>query len=184
MVEHIRQIKDLVKRSGLINADIERRNIGLFSYVDESGTKKELPFILDWGAVMWPHSSRGGISQTTPYISQQFIDNWAKMPELAPWREAQKHFATKVQNVLTGDEIKKLYRTTTGNDEYVPSEDKGLIANSLDRLGLYPQEFGALSFAAVEAIMNSTEERDYYSLLRDLVKMHDRSLSPDINSGR
>lgn len=165
--QHEQKLIELIEKSGLevlvsdyFGKDIRKENIGLYSYTNDAGEKIEIPFILDWGAVLWPNGKK-----TSEEELKEWQERWNNMQELESWREAQRHMAKQgVQNVLTYDQLLNLYDF---------SEDT-LQVEAFTKHGLYPNELGELSRIAIQMAMEDNRN-EYSSCLRQLIESSNRS---------
>ena len=200
--EHVLQLSTLIKKSGLRpllggqGEDIRKDNVGLYTYINKEGEQVTLPMILDWGSVLWPGESKNGQNTPSPEKIAEFLQKWAEMPELAPWREAQETFPKQAQNVYKDEQLSNLPPQMT------------LVKAMRD--GLYPQEISVLSKIAVDVTLMESDallelskasphqndmlgiltqvaanaalkgNSDYHQLLRILVQQYDKSQSPDM----
>ena len=171
--------------------EIRPYNIGIYTYIDESGKTESVAMILDWGAVSWP-------PRITPEEKEAMIRQWESDPAFEPWRKAKRHMDKPVQNVYDGKQLAILSEATS---ELLPSALES---------GLYPREIGVLSNIAIgvakmeraelltlsetafdqENILGELSKTaaqaalkgnaDYHKLLRVLVDKYNKSYSPSV----
>lgn len=128
--EHVVQVKDLIKKSGLeeflgdLGPDIRRDNVGLYTYFD-AGQKKSVtvPMVLDWGSVVLPKGAN----------LEDLKRKWDEMPELEPWRRAQEAIKKQKasENVIDKDKAEKMEAGLTG---------KGGVYKKGESIGIYDDQ--------------------------------------------